>query len=79
MSLKSTFDIQHPFFLPLWRRIVVVVLALGWALVELIGGNPGWALLFGASGLYCAHQFFVAFDAEAIRERHKQDDQGEEP
>lgn len=54
-------DVQHPFFRPLWRRILVVALCLGWALVELAQGAPGWAALFGALGLYCAHQFFVAF------------------
>ncbi len=82
MNLKSNFDLQHPFFLPLWRRVVVVVVTLGWTLVELIDGNAGWALLFGASGLYCAHQFFIAFDTKAIREKDKndkKDDQGEEP
>ena len=55
-------DVQHPFFIPLWRRVVVVVLLLGWATVELIAGHPFWAILFGSSGIYCAHQFFIAFD-----------------
>lgn len=64
---KSAFDVQHPFFLPLWRRIVTVALCLGWALFELSGGNTLWAILFAGVGTYCAHQFFVAFDAEAIR------------
>lgn len=56
------FDVQHPIFIPLWRRVAVVVLTLGWATVELIAGNPFWAGLFGAAGIYCAHQFFIAFD-----------------
>ncbi|WP_425100342.1 hypothetical protein [Tropicibacter sp. S64] len=56
------FDVQHPFFRPLWRRVLTVALCTGWAIVELSTGNPGWALLFGAIGLYCAHQFFIAFD-----------------
>ncbi|WP_136441012.1 hypothetical protein [Pacificoceanicola onchidii] len=57
-------DVQHPFFRPLWRRIVIVVVALGWALIELALGNGLWALVFGAIGVYCAHQFFVAFDPQ---------------
>ncbi|WP_305971431.1 MULTISPECIES: hypothetical protein [unclassified Mameliella] len=64
------FDVQHPFFIPLWRRIFVVAACLGWALLELSWGNPGWSILFGAIGVYCAHQFFVAFDAEAIRKKY---------
>ena len=56
------FDVQHPFFTPLWRRIAVVVLCLGWAAVEFFSGNAFWGVLFGAIGLYCAHQFFIAFN-----------------
>lgn len=64
------FDVQHPFFIPLWRRIFVVAACIGWALLELSWGNPGWSILFGAIGAYCAHQFFVAFDIEAIRKKY---------
>jgi hypothetical protein len=60
--MKRFFDVQVPFFIPLWRRVVTVAACLGWAALELWWGNPGWALLFGALGLYCAHQFFIAFD-----------------
>jgi hypothetical protein len=56
------FDVQHPFFRPLWRRVAVVAICLGWAVFELLGGAVFWAILFGAAGLYCAHQFFLAFD-----------------
>ena len=60
--MKRLFDVQLPFFIPLWRRIVLVVLCLGWALVEWRGDNQLWAVLFGTLGVYCAHQFFFAFD-----------------
>ncbi|WP_370161751.1 hypothetical protein [Limimaricola soesokkakensis] len=60
--MGKLFDVQSPFFIPLWRRLLVVGLALGWALVELAHGAPGWALLFGAAGMWCAYQFFVVFD-----------------
>ncbi|MDD7971899.1 hypothetical protein [Roseinatronobacter alkalisoli] len=55
-------DVQHPFFRPLWRRVAVVTLCLGWAVFEIVTGSPFFAILFGAAGLYCAHQFFIAFD-----------------
>ena len=56
------FDLQHPFYKPLWIRVLVTALCLGWAAVELSAGQPFWAILFGAVGVYCAHQFFIAFN-----------------
>lgn len=72
--MKGAFDVQHPFFLPLWRRIVTVAACLGWAAVELSGGNVFWAILFAAPGVWCAHQFFIAFDEEAIRKKLKDEE-----
>lgn len=56
------FDLNHPFFKPLWIRVVIVALCLGWALFEVAGGAPLWAIMFGAIGLYSAYRFFVTFD-----------------
>lgn len=50
-------DPAHPFFRPVWVRVVVVGLALGWGVVELIFGSPGWAMLFAAVGLYALWVF----------------------
>lgn len=60
--MKNPIDVQHPWFIPLWRRIATVGASLGWAALEISWGHPGWAALFGFIGLYCAHQFFIAFD-----------------
>lgn len=65
---RKMFDVQHPFFVPLYRRITVVGVALVWAGAELWLGNPLWAALFAICGLYCAHQFFIAFDPPATKE-----------
>lgn len=45
-------DPNDPFFRPAWRRWAVVLFPALWAGVELIGGNPGWALIFGAAAGY---------------------------
>jgi hypothetical protein len=58
-------DVQHPFFIPLWRRIATVAACIGWAGVEFWNGNAFWGVLFGGIGLFCAHQFFIAFDPKA--------------
>ena len=56
-------DVQHPWFIPMYRRVLVVVVCLGWAAFEfIVSGSPFWGILFGALGLYCAYQFFIAFD-----------------
>jgi hypothetical protein len=62
------FDVQHPWFIPLYRRIIVVVLLLGWTVFEFLRGSPFWGVLFGGLGLYCAHQFFIAFDPPKPKE-----------
>jgi hypothetical protein len=63
------FDIRHPFFRPVWRRVATVALALGWAVVEIAGGNVFWAILFGSIGLYAAWEFFVIYDPANYEER----------
>ncbi|WP_439562827.1 hypothetical protein [Roseinatronobacter sp.] len=55
-------DVQHPFFRPLWRRVAVVAICLGWAVFEIVTASPFFAILFGAVGAYCAYQFFIIFD-----------------
>ncbi len=50
-------DPTHPFFRPLWVRVAVVGVAVVWAMVELIFGSPGWAILFAAAGFYALWVF----------------------
>lgn len=60
--LTRILDVQSRFFIPVWRRVALIGFCWGWAAFELTLGNTVWAGLFVAIGLYCAHQFFVAFD-----------------
>ena len=55
-------DVQHPFFIPVWRRVALVSVCLGWAIYEFSTGAPFWGFLFGAAGLYCGWQFFAVFN-----------------
>ncbi|MCO6381563.1 MAG: hypothetical protein JXQ91_05575 [Vannielia sp.] len=57
--MKNMFDLQHPFFRQLWRRIAVTAIAFAWAGVEYASGAPAWAALFAAAGAWCVYQFFV--------------------
>jgi hypothetical protein len=67
----NAFDLRHPFFLPLWRRALVVGVSFAWAIVELITGSPGWAILFAGAGGVCAYQFFVRFDPKDYAPKEK--------
>ncbi|MFV0298774.1 MAG: DUF3329 domain-containing protein [Hyphomicrobiaceae bacterium] len=55
------FDLRHPFFNPLWRRVLTVAVALGWALFELATGSPGWALMFGAVGAWAGYVLLLTW------------------
>ena len=56
-------DLNHPFFIPLWRRVLIVAVCLGWAAFEFLGsrGSPFWGVLFLAIGLYAGYAWFFAF------------------
>jgi hypothetical protein len=56
------FDLQHPWFIPLWRRVFVTAFCAFWMVVELLAGGPFWVILFGGLTALCIHQFFVAFN-----------------
>lgn len=59
--MRKLLDLNHPFFIPLWRRVLVVVACLGWALVEVANDSTVWAFLFGGIGLYAGYVFFLDF------------------
>lgn len=52
-------DPNAPFFRHLWVRVICVLLPLVWAGMEIATGNPFWAILFGAAGVYLALALFV--------------------
>lgn len=58
------FDFSHPVFRPLWVRLLVVAVALGWALIEAVGGSPGWALIFGAIGAVAVWGLLITYDPD---------------
>lgn len=55
------FNLDDPFFKPLWLRVLLCMVALGWGLVEATTGSPGFAIIFLCLGAYAAYRFFVKF------------------
>ena len=54
-------DRNHPFYAPLWRRVAIVAVTLGWALIEFLAASPLWGTVFLVLGAYCVYEFFIAF------------------
>jgi hypothetical protein len=54
-------DHEHPFFRPLWRRILVVVICAAWAVFEYTMGSSGWALAALGFTAYAIWQFFYLY------------------
>jgi hypothetical protein len=54
-------DHDHPFLRPLWRRIALVVVCLGWAALEFFGGSPTWMMIALAFAAYGAWQYLYLY------------------
>ncbi len=63
----NLFDLETPFLVPLWRRVVVSCLCAGWTAFEVIIGAYGWAVFFGLATLYVAWALLLNFDVERAR------------
>lgn len=51
-------EFRHPFFQPVWRRVVLVVALVGWGIFDFVTGSPFWGVLFAGVGAVAAYQFF---------------------
>ena len=60
-------DVRIPFFLPLWRRVLVAALCVIWAGVEFAYGSWAWAGLMGLIASYLIWVWFLAFEPDKFR------------
>ena len=54
------FDLRVPFFVPLWRRIALVVFCVGWAIFEFSSGAVLWFCLAAGIAVMATWQFFLS-------------------
>ena len=59
--MKKFLDTSHPFFRPLWIRILLVAICVGWGIMEFVTGAPFWGIIFLSLGAYAAYGFFFDF------------------
>lgn len=55
-------DPNHSAYRHLWVRILIVVVCLGWAVVEFTTGDPFWGMLAGGAGVYSFYMLIWAFN-----------------
>jgi len=58
------FEFDDPRFRPLWTRVLIAGSCLAWAAFEVFMGSIGWAMLFGALGLWASFRFFVTYNPD---------------
>ena len=52
----------HPFYKPLWRRVVITAVVLFWFVFELITGGIGiWSFMSFAMLVYAVYLFFLTW------------------
>lgn len=78
-------DPKHPFFKPLWRRILTVLLPAVWGGVELYNNAMGWAVVFLGASAFAAYELLFMYGhtiakAKAAEEAAKarQEDEGDD-
>ncbi|MFO1144166.1 MAG: hypothetical protein U1E59_17675 [Amaricoccus sp.] len=77
---RKFLDTDHWMLRPLWVRVLVVALCVGWAAMEfgLLGfvglpvGSPFWGTMFLGLGVYAAYGFF--FEARSTSGEDKPPD-----
>lgn len=52
-------DPDHPFYRPLWRRLMIPIVCFAWVCFELYAGGPIWAAMVAAVGLYATYKLFI--------------------
>jgi hypothetical protein len=62
MMFSKLLDFNDPFYKPLWLRIAIVGVALGWGVFEFVTGSPFWGVIFVGAGAFAFHGLFIAFD-----------------
>ena len=55
----SFLDPNHPMFRRPWARWATVLVPAAWAVMEFLGGNPGWGILFAAAAAYAFWGLFL--------------------
>ncbi|MDE0985718.1 MAG: hypothetical protein OSA52_13920 [Yoonia sp.] len=60
MARGRLLDVEIPFFLPVWRRYLVIAVAVCWGLFEISTGALFWGMIFVGMGSIVGWRFYTA-------------------
>ncbi|MFD1328891.1 hypothetical protein [Mycoplana ramosa] len=67
-------DPAHPFYRPLWVRLLLVGLCAGWTAVEYHNGQQMWGLIFLVMTAYAFAQLLLFYKPADPAERAPEED-----
>lgn len=54
-------DPQHPFYRPLWIRLLIVGFTTAWAIFEFMNGDAFWGTIVGGVAAYSTYMLLLTF------------------
>ncbi len=54
-------DMDHPFYRPLWRRVLIVASCAAWTAYEFYNGEEMWGMIFLAITAYAGSWLLLFF------------------
>lgn len=67
-------DTNHPFYRPLWVRLLIVAACTVWATIEFYYNQPFWGTIVGGIAIYGAYTLLYAYKPP-VEEPAKVDEQ----
>jgi len=64
MATNRNLGTSHPFFKPLWIRVLVTAITAGWGVFEFSIGSYLWGTIFLGFAALCVWGFFFDFRPE---------------
>ncbi|WP_104667989.1 hypothetical protein [Ensifer adhaerens] len=75
--MRKFIDPDHPFYRPLWIRLLIVLFCAVWTAVEFLGEQPMWGMIFLAVTAYASAALLVFYKpSEKGEEKTGGEDQG---
>lgn len=69
-------DPDHPFYRPLWIRLLIVLFCAVWTVVEFLGEQPLWGMIFLAVTAYASAALLI-FYKPSEKGEEKTEDKGQ--